>query len=75
MDSLADTAEFCYKCNDFLAQTMKMGDDSEIDIRWLKLKGEYRGTASAEGYYVDGVSLHLSDKDQKWLGIKESFKL
>lgn len=54
---------------------MKMGDDSEIDIRWLKLKGEYRGTASAEGYYVDGVSLHLSDKDQKWLGIKESFKL
>ena len=35
------------------------------------LKGEYKGTASAEGYTVDGVALNCSDKDQKRLGIKE----
>ena len=31
------------------------------------------GTASAEGYSVDGAPLNLSDKDQKWLGIKDTF--
>ena len=47
---------------------------AEIGIKWPKLTGEYKGTASAEGYAVDGVALNLSEKDQKWLGIKDTFK-
>ena len=38
-------------------------------------KGEYKGSASAEGYTLeDGTVLNLSDKDQKWLGLKDTFK-
>ena len=48
-------------------------NDPEIGIVWPKLSGEYKGTASSEGYSVDGVSLNLSDKDQKWSGIKDTF--
>ena len=34
-----------------------------------RLRGEYKGRASAEGYTLkDGTALKLSDKDQKWLG-------
>lgn len=41
-------------------------NDSEIKIDWLELKGEYKGSASAEGYTLcDGTALNLSDKDQK----------
>ena len=30
---------------------------------------------SAEGYILeDGTALNLSDKDQKWLGLKDTFK-
>lgn len=30
---------------------------------------------SAEGYMLkDGTALNLSDKDQKWLGLKDTFK-
>ena len=33
------------------------------------------GNASAEGYTLeDGTALNLSDKDQKWLGLKDTFK-
>ena len=49
-------------------------NDPEIGIEWPMLEGEYNGTASAEGYTVDGTPLNLSDKDQKWLGIKDTFK-
>ena len=49
-------------------------NDSEIGIVWPKLAGTYNGTASAEGYTVDGVPLNLSEKDQKWLGIKDTFR-
>jgi dTDP-4-dehydrorhamnose 3,5-epimerase len=49
-------------------------NDPEIGIQWPKLTGEYKGTAFAEGYTVDGVALNLSEKDQKWLGIKDTFK-
>lgn len=49
-------------------------NDPEIGIVWPTLEGKYNGTASAEGYSVDGVALNLSDKDQKWLGIKDTFK-
>ena len=38
-------------------------------------EGEYKGSASAEGYTLaDGTPLNLSDKDQKWLGLKDTFK-
>ena len=49
-------------------------NDPEIGIEWPKVEGTYKGTASAEGYSVDGVALNLSDKDQKWLGLKDTFK-
>ena len=74
---LSDTAEFCYKCDDFYHPNDEGGmawNDPEIGIQWPKLVGEYKGTASAEGYTVDGIPLNLSEKDQKWLGIKDTFK-
>ena len=74
---LSDTAEFCYKCDDFYHPNDEGGiawNDPEIGIVWPKLKGQYNDTASAEGYMVDGVPLRLSDKDQKWLGIKNTFR-
>ena len=50
-------------------------NDPEIDIEWPEMKGEYKGSASAEGYTLeDGTALNLSDKDQKWLGLKDTFK-
>ncbi len=74
---LSDIAEFCYKCDDFYHPNDEGGmgwNDPEIGICWPKLSGVYRGNASAEGYTVDGVPLNLSEKDQKWLGIKDTFK-
>ena len=74
---LSDVAEFCYKCDDFYHANDEGGmawNDPEIGIVWPGLEGEYKGTASAEGYTVYGVSLNLSEKDQKWLGIKDTFK-
>jgi dTDP-4-dehydrorhamnose 3,5-epimerase len=74
---LSDTAAFCYKCDDFYHPNDEGGmawNDPEIGIEWPMLEGEYKGTASAEGYMVDGTPLNLSDKDQKWLGIKDTFK-
>ena len=74
---LSDTAEFCYKCDDFYHPNDEGGmawNDPEIGIVWPKLKGEYKGNAGADGYTVDGVPLNLSEKDQKWLGIKDTFK-
>ena len=72
---LSDVAEFCYKCDDFYHPNDEGGmawNDPEIGIAWPMLTGEYKGTASAEGYLVDGVPLNLSEKDQKWKGIKET---
>lgn len=74
---LSEKAEFCYKCDDFYHANDEGGlawNDPEIGIQWPRLSGTYRGTASAEGYQVDGTDLILSEKDQKWLGIKETFK-
>lgn len=74
---LTDTAEFCYKCDDFYHANDEGGlawNDPEIGIEWPDLVGEYNGSASAEGYTLsDGTPLNLSEKDQKWLGIKTSF--
>ncbi len=74
---LSDTAEFCYKCDDFYHPNDEGGmawNDPEIGIAWPKLEGTYKGNAGAEGYTVDGVPLNLSEKDQKWLGIRDTFK-
>lgn len=74
---LSDIAEFCYKCDDFYHANDEGGmawNDPAIGIVWPKLEGHYNGSASASGYTVDGISLNLSEKDQKWLGIKDTFK-
>lgn len=74
---LSDEAEFCYKCTDFYHPGDEGGlawNDPEIGIEWPLLKGDYQGNASAEGYSVDGINLILSDKDQKWLGLKATFR-
>ena len=75
---LTDTAEFCYKCDDFYHANDEGGlawNDPAIGIRWPELAGTYKGSASAEGYTLsDGTPLNLSEKDQKWLGLGETFK-
>ena len=67
---LSDTAEFCYKCDDFYHPNDEGGlawNDPAIGIVWPELVGEYQGGASAEGYSLtDGTKLNLSDKDQSW---------
>lgn len=74
---LSDRAEFCYKCTDFYHPGDEGGlawNDPEIGIQWLDLVGNYSGTASADGYTLsDGTPLNLSEKDQKWKGIKDCF--
>lgn len=75
---LSETAEFCYKCDDFYHANDEGGlawNDPEIGIVWPKVKGEFKGTAEAKGYALeDGTPLNLSEKDQKWSGIKETFQ-
>ena len=70
---LSDTAEFCYKCTDFYHPGDEGGlawNDPKIGIVWPTLVGEYKGSASAEGYTLsDGTPLNMSEKDQKWAGI------
>lgn len=40
-----------------------------------EIGSEYKNSASAEGYALeDGMALTLSDKEQKWLGLKDTFK-
>ena len=75
---LSDVAEFCYKVTDFWHPGDESGlawNDPEINIQWPQLRGTYPGSASAEGYTLeDGTPLNLSDKDQKWLGLKDTFR-
>ena len=75
---LSDVAEFCYKVNDFWHLNDEGGlawNDPDIGIVWPELKGTYNGSPLAEGYTLtDGTPLNLSDKDRKWLGLKETFK-
>ncbi len=71
---LSDTAEFCYKCTDFYHPEDEGGlawNDPSIGIEWPELVGEYKGSASAEGYMLsDGTKLNMSEKDQKWDTLK-----
>ena len=49
-------------------------NDPEIGVEWPGIVGEYKGTASAEGYQLkDGTKLNLSEKDQLWAGLKDTF--
>ena len=67
---LSDVAEFCYKCTDFYHPNDEGGlawNDPSIGIEWPDVIGEYRGSATAEGYSLkDGTKLNISDKDQRW---------
>lgn len=75
---LSEEAEFCYKVNDFYHPNDEGGmawNDPEIGIEWPQVKGEYPGSAVADGYELeDGTKLNLSEKDQKWLGLADTFK-
>ena len=75
---LTETAEFCYKCDDFYHANDEGGlawNDPAIGIQWPEVVGQYAGTASAEGYTLsDGTPLNLSEKDQKWLCLGETFQ-
>ena len=70
---LSDTAEFCYKCDDFYHANDEGGlawNDPAIGIRWPEVVGNYPGNARAEGYALsDGTPLKLSEKDQNWPGL------
>ena len=59
---LSDSAEFAYKCTDFYHPDDEGGllyNDPDIGVEWP---------------FEEGVELILSDKDQKWSGIKEYTK-
>ena len=75
---LSDEAEFCYKCTDFYHPDDEGGiawNDPTIGIVWPELKGEYFGSASADGYtLLDGTILKLSEKDQRWKGFIDILK-
>ncbi len=74
---LSDVAELCYKCTDFYHPGDEGGmawNDPEIGIEWPEVIGFYNGSASATGYKMtDGTPINISDKDQKWLGLKDTF--
>ena len=75
---LSDVAEFCYKCDDFYHPNDEGGlawNDPAIGIEWPELTGTYNGSASGEGYALsDGTKLNLSDKDQLWDTLENTFK-
>ena len=59
---LSDEAEFCYKCTDFYHPGDERGlawNDPEIGVEWP---------------LEEGVDLIISEKDQKWKGLKDTFK-
>ena len=59
---LSDEAEFCYKCTDFYHTGDEGGlawNDPEIGVEWP---------------LEEGVDLIISEKDQKWKGLKDTFK-
>lgn len=75
---LSDVAEFCYKCTDFYHPGDEGGlawNDPSIGIVWPELVGKYNGNASANGYKMtDGTAINLSEKDEKWITLKDTFK-
>ena len=75
---LSNVAEFCYKCDDFYHPNDEGGiawNDPEIGIKWPEVLGNYDGTACADGYKLtDGAKLILSEKDEKWFPLKDTFE-
>lgn len=75
---LSEVAKFCYKTTDFYHPGDEGGvawNDPKIGIVWPQLIGKYKGNSSADGYQLmDGTQLNLSEKDQKWMGLKDTFK-
>ena len=75
---LTETAEFCYKCDDFYHANDEGGlawNDPAIGIAWPQVQGDYPGSADASGYTLeDGTPLKLSDKDQKWSVLADAFQ-
>ncbi len=68
---LSETAEFCYKCDDFYYPEDEGGvawDDPEIGIEWPGL------VRTAEGGTVDGAPLCLADRDRRWPGLGQAFR-
>lgn len=67
---LSDTAEFCYKCDDFYHPNDEGGlawNDPSIGVVWPEVVGEYHGSADSAGYTLqDGTPLILSEKDKEW---------
>jgi len=75
---LSDEAEFCYLCDDFYHPGDEGGiawNDPGVGVVWPKLTGEYKGSASSEGYFVDGTPLTLSERDTKWGGLNSYKKI
>lgn len=76
---LSDYAEFCYKCDDFYHPDDEAGlawNDPDIGIRWPEISGKkFECTGCSEYYLEDGTPLNLSEKDQKWGGIRKMFVL
>lgn len=74
---LSNIAEIHYKCDDFYHPNDEGGiawNDPDIGIDWPHLIGNYSGNADPEGYRLsDGTSLIISDKDKKWLRLKDTF--
>ena len=65
------------KCDDFYHANDEgrfVRNDSEIGIVWPYVEDEYHGTGSSIGYCIDGVELNLSEKNQNWFGLKDTFK-
>lgn len=75
---LSDVAEFCYKVTDFYRPGDEGGlawNDPAIGIVWPQVVGQYPGNAGACGYALsDGTPLNLSEKDQKWDCIAQTFQ-
>lgn len=74
---LSEAAEFCYKCTDFYHPGDEGGlawNDPAIGIEWPEVTGAYPGNAAADGYTLaDGTALSLSEKDQKWACLADTF--
>lgn len=74
---LSETAEFCYKVDDFYHPNDEGGiawNDPDIGVIWPQVKGEYNGSADPSGYTLtDGTPLNLSDKDKCQPSFKNTF--
>lgn len=77
MLTLSDTAVFCYQCTDFYHPGDEGGiawNDPRIGVKWPGVYGSYCGSASPEGYKIDGKPLLVSEKDRGWPGLQDAFQ-